>query len=92
MQNYIDDLGVQVADIIVGFRELEAQSLDRVRRIADTTRFDYYCWDLYSRVTGVQRKTGRASRCAPPPSVIPSTAGTPPSLALIVDRIVCERT
>jgi arginyl-tRNA synthetase len=51
VQNYIDDLGVQVADIIVGFTELEHQTLDGVRRIADTTRFDYYCWDLYSRVT-----------------------------------------
>jgi arginyl-tRNA synthetase len=52
IQNYIDDLGVQVADIVVGFRELEHQTLDSVRVIADTTRFDYYCWDLYSRVTG----------------------------------------
>ena len=51
IQNYIDDLGVQVADIVVGFRELEQQDLDGVRHIADTTRFDYYCWDLYSRVT-----------------------------------------
>jgi arginyl-tRNA synthetase len=51
VQNYIDDTGVQVADVIVGFRELEHRSLDEVRRIADTTRFDYYCWDLYSRVT-----------------------------------------
>jgi arginyl-tRNA synthetase len=51
VQNYIDDLGVQVADIIVGFRELEGKSLDDVRHIADSTRFDYYCWDLYSRVT-----------------------------------------
>jgi arginyl-tRNA synthetase len=51
VQNYIDDLGVQVADIIVGFRDLEQVSIDTVRRIADTTRFDYYCWDLYSRVT-----------------------------------------
>ena len=50
-QNYIDDMGVQVADIVVGFRELEHRSLDEVREIADTTRFDYYCWDLYSRVT-----------------------------------------
>src|SRR3954453_4514620 len=50
-QNYIDDTGVQVADVIVGFRELEHLALDDVRRIADTTRFDYYCWDLYSRVT-----------------------------------------
>ena len=51
VQNYIDDLGVQVADIVVGFRELERATLDDVRRIADSTRFDYYCWDLYSRVT-----------------------------------------
>ena len=50
-QNYIDDTGVQVADVIVGFREIEHRSLDEVRQIADTTRFDYYCWDLYSKVT-----------------------------------------
>ncbi len=51
IQNYIDDTGVQVADVIVGFRELEQRSLTDVRHIADTTRFDYYCWDLYSKVT-----------------------------------------
>jgi arginyl-tRNA synthetase len=51
VQNYIDDTGVQVADVVVGFRELEKLSLDQIRHIADTTRFDYYCWDLYSRVT-----------------------------------------
>src|SRR2546425_9365380 len=51
VQNYIDDTGVQVADVIVGFREIEHRTLDDVRRIAETTRFDYYCWDLYSRVT-----------------------------------------
>ena len=42
VQNYIDDLGVQVADIIVGFRDLEGRSFEEVRHIADTTRFDYY--------------------------------------------------
>src|SRR5258706_3216429 len=51
VQNYIDDTGVHVADVIVGFRELEHLTLADVRRIADSTRFDYYCWDLYSRVT-----------------------------------------
>ncbi len=50
VQNYIDDTGVQVADVVVGFRELERKDLDEVRAIADTTRFDYYCWDLYARV------------------------------------------
>ncbi len=51
VQNYIDDTGVQVADVVVGFRELEKLTLDDARRIAQTTRFDYYCWDLYARVT-----------------------------------------
>jgi arginyl-tRNA synthetase len=51
VQNYIDDTGVQVADVVVGFRELEKLTLDDVKRIAATTRFDYYCWDLYARVT-----------------------------------------
>ena len=51
VQNYIDDTGVQVADVVVGFRELEHKGLDDIRTIADSTRFDYYCWDLYARVT-----------------------------------------
>jgi arginyl-tRNA synthetase len=51
VQNYIDDTGVQVADVVVGFRELEGHDLASVQRLADSTRFDYYCWDLYARVT-----------------------------------------
>ena len=51
VQNYIDDTGVQVADVVVGFRELEKCNLDAVRAVADSTRFDYYCWDLYAQVT-----------------------------------------
>jgi arginyl-tRNA synthetase len=51
VQNYIDDTGVQVADVVVGFRMLEGRTLDEIREIADTTRFDFYCWDLYARVT-----------------------------------------
>ena len=50
VQNYIDDTGVQVADVVVGFRHIESRSLADIRHIADTTRFDYYCWDLYARV------------------------------------------
>src|SRR5215203_4212693 len=51
VQNYIDDTGVQVADVVVGFRELEHLDLEAATHIAATTRFDYYCWDLYARVT-----------------------------------------
>jgi arginyl-tRNA synthetase len=51
VQNYIDDTGVQVADVVVGFRVLEGKTLDEIRAIADSTRFDFYCWHLYARVT-----------------------------------------
>ena len=53
VQNYIDDTGVQVADVVVGFKELEGLDLIEVRALADrpSPRFDYYCWDLYARVT-----------------------------------------
>jgi arginyl-tRNA synthetase len=52
VQNYIDDTGVQVADVVVGFTELESRSVDDVRALASdaAVRFDYYCWDLYARV------------------------------------------
>ena len=51
VQNYIDDTGVQVADVVVGLRELEGKDVGDVRRLAAEPRFDYYCWDLYARVT-----------------------------------------
>jgi arginyl-tRNA synthetase len=53
VQNYIDDTGVQVADVVVGLTTLEGRDLASVQSlIADPgVRFDYYCWDLYARVT-----------------------------------------
>ena len=53
VQNYIDDTGVQVADVVVGFTSIEGKDLGAVRSIAQDSgvRFDYYCWDLYARVT-----------------------------------------
>jgi arginyl-tRNA synthetase len=89
-QNYIDDLGVQVADIIVGFRELERKTIDEVRAIADSTRFDYYCWDLYARVT--EWYGGDAARLAVRARALHDleTGGNDTALvgALIADRIV----
>jgi arginyl-tRNA synthetase len=41
VQNYIDDLGVQVADIVVGLKEIERRSLADISTLAETTRFDY---------------------------------------------------
>ncbi len=48
IQNYIDDTGVQVADVVVGFTHIERKSLAEVAAIPD--KFDYYCWDLYAKV------------------------------------------
>jgi len=57
-QNYIDDTGVQVADLVVGFLHLRNEDLDGIReRYAEPTlraagqRFDYIAWDLYAEVT-----------------------------------------
>lgn len=50
-QNYIDNTGVQVADVVVGFVHLESKSIDDVRRLIGAGKFDYYCWDLYARTT-----------------------------------------
>jgi arginyl-tRNA synthetase len=51
VQNYIDDTGVQVADVVVGFQYLEERPIDEVRALASQPKFDYYCWDLYAKVT-----------------------------------------
>jgi arginyl-tRNA synthetase len=51
VQNYIDNTGVQVADVVLGFLHLEQKSLNEVRAMAAAPKFDYACWDLYTRVT-----------------------------------------
>jgi len=51
VQNYIDNTGVQVADVVVGFAHLERKSYADVEALAREPRFDYYCWDLYARVS-----------------------------------------
>ena len=53
VQNYIDNTGVQVADVVVGFHRLENKSAADVEKLLrdPAVRFDYYCWDLYARVS-----------------------------------------
>jgi arginyl-tRNA synthetase len=51
IQNYIDNTGVQVADVVLAFLHLEKKSLEDVRTLAAAPKFDYLCWDLYTRVT-----------------------------------------
>ena len=54
VQNYIDNTGVQVADVVVGFLHLEAMNLEKIKALDASLKpdypFDYYCWDLYTEV------------------------------------------
>jgi arginyl-tRNA synthetase len=51
VQNYIDNTGVQVADVVLGFLHFEKKSFEEVRALTAAPKFDYHCWDLYTRVT-----------------------------------------
>jgi arginyl-tRNA synthetase len=51
VQNYIDNTGVQVADVVVGFLHLQKKSRAEIEQLAQQPRFDYYCWDLYARTS-----------------------------------------
>ncbi len=51
VQNYIDNTGVQVADVVVGFTHIEKKSRAEIEALIRQPRFDYYCWDLYARVS-----------------------------------------
>lgn len=54
VQNYIDNTGVQVADVVVGFMHIEKMNLDDIKKLDRSLpperTFDYYCWDLYTKV------------------------------------------
>jgi arginyl-tRNA synthetase len=51
VQNYIDNTGVQVADVVIGFLHMEKRTPVTVKMLAMEPRFDYYCWDLYAKAT-----------------------------------------
>jgi arginyl-tRNA synthetase len=71
VQNYIDNTGVQVADVVVGLTQLEGCDLASVRTLladlaARGERIDFYCWDLYARVSQWYTGTGPDDATAPP--------------------------
>ena len=43
VQNYIDDTGTAVADVVVAMQELAPE-------VPENVRFDYFCWDLYAKI------------------------------------------
>lgn len=51
VQNYIDNTGVQVADVVVGFHYLDGKKPEDVRALISAEKFDFYCWDLYAKIS-----------------------------------------
>jgi arginyl-tRNA synthetase len=51
IQNYIDNTGVQLADVVIGLLQMEKVTPVWVKNRAMEPKFDYYCWDLYAKAT-----------------------------------------
>jgi arginyl-tRNA synthetase len=73
VQNYIDNTGVQVADVVAGLVHLEGKTLESARALLaelakSGERIDYYCWDLYARVSQWYGGTGADDATPPAPS------------------------
>jgi arginyl-tRNA synthetase len=60
VQNYIDNTGVQVADVVVGFHFVERKTPAEVAALTRQARFDYLCWDLYARVSALYAENAEA--------------------------------
>ena len=55
VQNYLDNTGVQVADVVVGLERMQGKTL---REISEKEgKFDYYCWDVYAQVNDYYRQS-----------------------------------
>jgi arginyl-tRNA synthetase len=91
VQNYIDNTGVQVADVVIGFLHMEQRTPPNVKTLAMEPKFDYYCWDLYARATNffAQDQDRAAKRRAETLKAIEENRGEDAEVAQIVaDTIV----
>ncbi|HET9299942.1 MAG TPA: arginine--tRNA ligase [Candidatus Polarisedimenticolaceae bacterium] len=94
VQNYIDDTGVQVADLVVGLGHLRGQGLAEVRTAYDEAalaargeRFDYLAWDLYAEVTRwFEEDAGRRSHRQRVLHAMETGEGEEAALAALVAR------
>jgi arginyl-tRNA synthetase len=93
-QNYIDNTGVQVADVVAGFHYLEHQTPAEVRRLTEDpgVRFDYLCWDLYARTSAhYQESPESLAWRSETLHAIEAGTGAPAELAHIVADAIVER-
>jgi arginyl-tRNA synthetase len=92
VQNYIDNTGVQVADVVVGFTHLEKKSRVEIEALSRQPRFDYYCWDLYARVSHwyAQDKQNQQARLQTLHAIEDSTSATA-AIADVISTAVLRR-
>src|SRR5258706_1252248 len=63
IQNYIDNTGVQVADVVIGLLQMEKVTPAWVKTRAAEPKFDYYCWEVYAKATSFfAADKGRAAK------------------------------
>jgi arginyl-tRNA synthetase len=55
VQNYLDNTGVQVADVVVGLARMQGRTLADVSAVRE--KFDYFCWDVYAQVNDFYQKS-----------------------------------
>ena len=103
VQNYIDNTGVQVADVVVGFMHLEKLSQEQIATLlrelaARNERFDYYCWDLYARTSpgttqgATRREKANVERCGWARCTRSKQAEMrPPQLPILISTAVLRR-
>jgi arginyl-tRNA synthetase len=85
VQNYIDNTGVQVADVVVAFQHMEKKTPEEVRALAAAPRFDYLCWDLYARITQFfEEDASRVALRGQTMAAIEEGHGVPAELAEII--------
>jgi arginyl-tRNA synthetase len=91
IQNYIDNTGVQVADVVIAFEHMEKKSVADVRRLAAQPGFDYLCWDLYAKATQffeADKARGAQLRGATLKAIEEGQGATAETAAVIADTIV----
>lgn len=93
VQNYIDNTGVQVADVVIGFLDMERLSPITVMNAAKEPRFDYYCWDLYAKATHFfeENKTRAAELRARTLKAIEENRGEESEVAQVVADTIVSR-
>ena len=91
-QNYIDDTGVQVADVVVAFEHLLKENADAVAKRAADPKFDYFCWDLYSQMANYYAENPEAEQWRRDTlHKIERREGETAKLAAVIARAIVQR-